>query len=97
MNWVSPVPLLPQYANYSMSSLSWGEQFRQGGIFEDNPSLSPLAGVSDRPAHRAGRARSSPDSRLVNAGADRDSDFPAAVSAPQANRAFVTYCSSDSW
>lgn len=32
-------------ANYSMSSLSWGQQFRQGGIFEENPELSPLAGV----------------------------------------------------
>lgn len=30
-----------------MSSLTWGEQFKQGGIFENNPDLSPLAGVRD--------------------------------------------------
>ena len=45
-------------AQYSMSSLTWKDSFSQGGIFEDNPVKSPIAG---------------------------------------ANKAFVTYCSSDAW
>lgn len=45
-------------ALYSMSSLTWKDSFSQGGIFEDNPVKSPIAG---------------------------------------ANKAFVTYCSSDAW
>ena len=36
----------PQFANYSMSSLTWKESFSQGGIFEDNPKKSPLAGAN---------------------------------------------------
>ncbi len=36
---------LSQNAGYSMSSKTWKDSFRQGGIFEDNPVKSPIAGV----------------------------------------------------
>jgi len=83
-------------AGYSMSSISWKgklfptltwsstetvlcctDSFRQGGIFEDNPAKSPLAGV--RP----------PSACLVFCAKP--------LTSSQANKAFVTYCSSDAW
>jgi hypothetical protein len=32
-------------AGYSMSSATWKDSFKQGGIFENNPVKSPIAGV----------------------------------------------------
>ena len=32
-------------AGYSMSSSTWKDSFKQGGIFENNPVKSPIAGV----------------------------------------------------
>jgi len=32
-----------------MSSSNWKDYFQQGGIFEDNPVKSPIAGVRSQP------------------------------------------------